>query len=57
MLESDNVLRTATAEASLLTSRARTTAKQMIAEAQMNGTKQLLKAAGISNVDQMAEKS
>ena len=54
MLESDNVLRTATAEASLLTSRASSTAKRMIAEAHINGTKLLLTAAGISDEDQMS---
>ena len=53
MLESDNVLRTAAAEAGLLTSRANSTAKQMIAEAQINGTKMLITAAGISDEDKM----
>jgi hypothetical protein len=53
MLESDNVLRTANAEASLLTSRANSTAKQMITEAQFNGTKTLLQAAGIRDEDDM----
>jgi hypothetical protein len=48
MIESDNVIRTAEAEAKLVTSRATAEAKRIEAEAEVNGTKSLFYAAGIN---------
>jgi hypothetical protein len=52
-LEQDNTLRTARAEASLLTAKARAEAKHVTTMAEINGTKLLFEAVGIRDQDQM----
>lgn len=53
LLEKDNILRTAQAEASLLNAKATANAARLTAEAQINGTGLLFEAAGIRDQDQM----
>lgn len=53
LLEKDNILRTAQAEASLLRAKAKADASLLTAEAQINGTGLLFKAAGIQDQKQM----
>jgi hypothetical protein len=53
LLEKDNILRTAQAEASLLRTKAKADASLLTAEAQINGTGLLFKAAGIQDQKQM----
>lgn len=51
-LEQDNVLRTAIAEASLVTAKAKSDAKRMVDQALVDGTQMLFEAAGISDEEQ-----
>jgi len=53
LLEKDNIIRTAQAEASLSRAKAKADSVALTAEAQINGTGLLFKAAGIENEDQM----
>jgi hypothetical protein len=53
-LQTEKVLRTANAEASLLRSRAQAEATQLVQQAQTNGTMNLFRATDITNQEQMA---
>jgi cell division septum initiation protein DivIVA len=52
MIEADNVIRTAQAEAKLITSKATAEAKRIVAYAEVNGTQALFFASGIEAENQ-----